>query len=408
MKIAFVVSAFPKLSETFIVNQITGLLEMGHDVRIFATRDDKDKNILADVIKYKLPNRTCYPPPKPKLRIFRILKSLGLLTCLFFQHPRITLSAMKFFLSNRNQSLLDFLQWIIPFIRHNFDIIHSHFGPNGLRCLCLKNIALRAKLINTFHGYDVTTYVREKGSDVYQELFRHADLFTYNSQATREKLLKLNCPDEKLEKVQMGVNVDLINFNEKTLTPGDTINILSVGRLIEMKGREYAIKAVARIAPQFPNINYQIVGNGPEYEPLLNLIEKLHMQEKIKLLGWVSSENLDSLYNSSHIFLHPSVVASDGNMEGQGVVLQEAQAAGLPVLATNHNAFPDSIIDGQSGFLVPERDVDALAEKLTWLCQNYDKWPEMGKTGRKFVEQTFDIKKLNQKLETIYFNLLQQ
>ena len=406
MKIAFVVSAFPILSETFIVSQIAGLLEMGHDVRIFAIRDGKDKNILADVIKYNLQERTSYPPPKPKHRIFRILKSLALLTCIFFQHPRTTLLAIKFFLSNRNQSLLDFLQWIIPFIHQDFDIIHSHFGPNGLRCICLKNIALRAKLINTFHGYDVTKYVREKGPDVYHDLFHHADLFTYNSQATREKLLNLNCPAEKLKKVQMGVNVELITFNEKSLSPDDTINILSVGRLVEMKGREYAIKAVAKLAQQFPNINYQIVGNGPDYDKLLNLIKKLHLQEKIKLLGWVSSEKLDSLYKSSHIFLHPSVTASDGNMEGQGVVLQEAQAAGLPVLATNHNAFPDSIIDGKSGFLVPERNVDALVEKLTWLCQNPHQWPEMGKTGRTFVEQNFEIKKLNQKLQEIYRNLL--
>jgi len=93
-------------------------------------------------------------------------------------------------------------------------------------------------------------------------------------------------------------------------------------------------------------------------------------------------------------------------MEGQGVVLAEAQAYGRPVIATKHNAFPDSIVEGKSGFLVPEKDVDALVEKLRYLIENPQIWAEMGRCGRVFVEEHFDSKVLNTRLERMYIDLL--
>ena len=93
-------------------------------------------------------------------------------------------------------------------------------------------------------------------------------------------------------------------------------------------------------------------------------------------------------------------------MEGQGVVLVEAQACGLPVVATKHNAFPETVCDGKSAFLVPEKDVDALAEKLEYLIIHPEIWPQMGTAGREYVQKNYDIKTLNQKLARIYQALL--
>ena len=89
-------------------------------------------------------------------------------------------------------------------------------------------------------------------------------------------------------------------------------------------------------------------------------------------------------------------------MEGQGLVLQEAQAMGLPVVSTWHNGIPEGVLDDVSGFLVPERDVHALAEKLFYLIEHPELWPAMGRAGRKFVEQRYDIKQLNKELVELY------
>jgi colanic acid/amylovoran biosynthesis glycosyltransferase len=87
-------------------------------------------------------------------------------------------------------------------------------------------------------------------------------------------------------------------------------------------------------------------------------------------------------------------------------VLQEAQAMGLPVVATFHNGFPESLLDGESGFLVPERNVEALAEKVEYLIENSQLWATMGKKGRAFVAENFDVNVLNKKLEQIYYQQL--
>ena len=148
------------------------------------------------------------------------------------------------------------------------------------------------------------------------------------------------------------------------------------------------------------------MGEGVLRPSLENLIAELGISNKVKLVGWKTHDELHKLYADSHIFILSSVTASDGDKEGQGLVLQEAQAMGLPVLSTLHNGIPDGVLDGKSGFLVPERDVDALAEKLNYLVEHPEVWSEMGLAGRKFVEQNYDINKLNDKLVQIYQDLL--
>jgi colanic acid/amylovoran biosynthesis glycosyltransferase len=405
LRIAFVADAFPLLSQSFVINQITGLLELGHDVQIFASYNPKEGCVHRDVEKYRLMERAHYDPQIPQNRVLSLLKAVRVVISLLLCHP--VLLARTFFLLYRQRVLS--LRWLFRFCRffgERFDIVHAHFGPSGIHALYLQQIGIRGKYITTFHGYDVSKYIREKGKDVYRELFKRQDLFTYNSDATKQKLLGLNCPPEKLIKVPMGVNLERMPFAERRVRGGEPVNILSVGRLVEMKGREYAIRAVASVRTRFPEIIYNIVGDGPLRQSLQHLINDLGVSNSVHVLGWVSSEQLDSLYQSSHIFLHPSVTASDGNMEGQGVVLLEAQAYGLPVVATMHGAFPESVLDGKSAFLVPERDVDALTERLEYLLGHPELWAQMGRWGRRFVEENYDLRKLNRQLADVYQALL--
>ncbi len=406
MKIAFIVESFPKLSETFIVNQITGMIDRGHEIQIFALKNSREEVIHTDVKEYQLNNMVHYLPPLPETRIARILKGAGLLLALFFKKPVVTIKALKYFFKVRQQTLFRYLHFLRPFYHDQFDIVHCHFGPNALRALSLKKTGFKGKLVTTFHGFDVTTYINTYGQHVYDDLFNTGDLHTYNSEATKNILISLECPAGKMIKLPMGVNLEKFPYKARTVDPDQPINILSVGRLVEMKGREYAIKAVARVAHQYPRIKYWIAGDGELKDRLQQLIYKSEMHDKIKILGWVESDKLIELYNQSHIFLHPSVKDSRGNMEGQGVVLIEAQAAGLPVIATNHNAFPTSMIDGVTGFLVSERDVSGIADKLIYLIEHKDQWPEIGKQGREFAQQ-FDINILNDKLEQIYLSLFE-
>src|SRR5262249_1197736 len=101
-------------------------------------------------------------------------------------------------------------------------------------------------------------------------------------------------------------------------------------------------------------------------------------------------------------------VTVDGDQEGQGLALQEAQACGLPVIATIHGALPEGLVDGESGFLVPERDVGALAERINYLVTQPERWVSLGFKGREFAGKHFDIHKLNHNLIAIYESLVER
>ena len=235
MKIAFIVYEFPKLSESFVVSQITGLLDMGHDVRIFADRNPQEPKINADVQKYHLIERACYIGPIPENKNIRRFKTLLLILPNLLKAPVRLSKSLKTLLARPEGLSYELLYYAFAFLRKEFDIIHCHFGPAGNIGSFLKQAGFGGKLITTFHGYDVTKYVNEHGTDVYNRLFGNGDLFTYNSEATEEKILALGCPPDRMVKLPMGINTDRIAFAERKVSGDGQINILSVGRLLDRK-----------------------------------------------------------------------------------------------------------------------------------------------------------------------------
>jgi len=402
MKIAFVAGIFPAISQSFVTKQITGLLELGHDVQIFANSNPHQSQVHDDVLKYNLLERTHYPPALPVNKMLRRLKALCSVSRAIIAKPILTLRAVSCLLRRKGGFSYKQLYFVLPFIHGDFDIVHAHFGVNGLQSLILKEIGFRCRLVTTFYGYDIATYIKQEGTQVYQKLFELGDLFTYISETGKERILALGVNPEKIVKIPMGIDLDGIPFKERRINPGQSINVLSVGRLVEMKGREYTIRAIAKLTEKYPDLKYNIVGDGVLRDSLQALIDELGVSDSICIHGWVDDRQLHEFYDEAHIFLHTSVEASNGNVEGQGVVLAEAQAYGIPVIATNHGAFPENVIDGKSGFLVPERDIHAIAERIDYLIENPGEWIEMGKSGRQFVEGRLDIKKLNKVLEQAY------
>jgi colanic acid/amylovoran biosynthesis glycosyltransferase len=132
------------------------------------------------------------------------------------------------------------------------------------------------------------------------------------------------------------------------------------------------------------------------------LIGELGVGEVVTLHGAKSGEYVREMMAQAHLFVMPSVTARDGDAEGQGLALQEAQASGLPVLATDHNGFSESIAPDRSGFLVPERDATQLAARLVYLLERPELWPGMGRAGRRHIEENYDISNLNRKLVELY------
>lgn len=132
------------------------------------------------------------------------------------------------------------------------------------------------------------------------------------------------------------------------------------------------------------------------------------MKDKVQLLGWKDQNEVVELFKASHLFIFTSVTTKDGNKESQALAVQEAQAVGLPLIATIYNGVPEGMLENRSGFLVPEKDVTQLTEKLDYLVNHPEIWSKMGHIGRAFVEEKFEISKVNQRLIQIYKSLFDE
>lgn len=412
MKIAFFLYRFPVLSETFILNQITGLLRRGHDIGIYAMIPGIEPVIHTDVERYGLSEHTFYyrtaPYRLPENKLIRLVRAMGLLITHVHKKPLPLLRSLNVLKFGRRASSLGVFYEVFPFFQHGvgkYDIVHCHFGPNGSLAALLKDVgALKGKIVTSFHGE--AGYIKERRPDGYASLFEIGDLFLPMSEREKDNLIKLGCSEQKIIVHRMGVDTSKFVFSPRRLRDDGRVRVLTVARLVEKKGVEYGIRAVAKVVERDPQVNYRIAGDGPLRSDLECLIDTLNLGDRVQLLGWKRQEEIVELMRETDILLAPSVTSQDGDQEGIPVVLMEALAQGLPVLSTWHSGIPELVRDGESGFLVPERDVDALAERLGHLAGHPEIWAEMGRAGRDYVETYFDINKLNDRLVNLYQFLL--
>jgi colanic acid/amylovoran biosynthesis glycosyltransferase len=403
MKIALIVNHFPALSETFILNQITGLIERGHEVHIYADDSRKEPKVHPEVEKYSLINRTYYNKIPPN-KFLRLLKAIGLLLANFHKNPILLMQTLNVFKYGNNAISLRlfYMAILMQHQKQSYDIIHCHFGYNGLVGIILRDIgAIQGKVITSFHGIDVSKYLKQWGKKKYDLLFQLGDIFLPISELWKSRLIELGC-NGKIIVHRMGIDCNKFCFTPRKLPVGGVVEIVTVARLTEKKGVEYAIRAVAKLAKIKPSLNYTIVGDGPLKESLQQLILQLGVDNIVTLVGWKNQQEVIEIIKNSDIMLAPSVTSRNGDREGIPVVLMETMAMGLPIVSTLHSGIPELIENGVSGFLVPERDVDALAEKLNYLVENPKIWHNMGAAGRAFVEKYYNIDKLNDKLVEIY------
>ncbi|HEY9748345.1 MAG TPA: glycosyltransferase, partial [Allocoleopsis sp.] len=347
----------------------------------------------------------------PENQIWRWVKGSGLLLMHSFKDPVLLGRSLNVLKYGKEAASFRLLYPTLPLLKQRpaYDIIHCHFGWSGLQSAFLRDIgALRGKLITTFHGFDITTSLKLFGDRLYDPLFRMGNLFLPISQRWQQRLIELGCDPQKIMVHRMGIDCQKFTFTPRQPDADGCIRLVTIARLVEKKGIEYGIRAVAQLAETYPNLEYHVVGDGPLRDTLSDLIQNLGVQNRVKLLGWKQDQEVLEILNQAHILLAPSVTSQDGDQEGIPVALMEAMAMGLPVISTFHSGIPELIEHGSSGFLVPERDADTLASKLSYLMEHPELWPQMGHAGRSYVETHYNIHQLNDRLVEIYQQLLLQ
>ena len=410
MKIAFIVGQFPLVSETFILNQITGLIDRGHVVDVFA-KSKKEQTVFHDEIeRYNLNSSVYYDLPLSQHYVVRQLQKLRVLLACIRTDSKATLNLLKMSEDSKQAISLRNLYAAAPLILHkksNYDIIQCHFGLNGLKGLMLRQLnVLQGKLVITFHGADVSKQLQTYGDNIYDPLWSNGDLFLPISEYWKNKIIALGCDKNKILVHHMGIDCDRFSFEPRSLQSDQTIRLISVCRLVEKKGMQYSIRAIAKLVETYKFIEYNIVGDGFQYEYLKNLIYELNAEKYINLVGWKKQDEVVKILRSSDIFIAPSITTSDGDQEGIPVAIMEAMAMGMPIVSTLHSGIPELVQDEISGFLVPEKDVEILCTKLAFLVENSDLWTELGRAGRHYIEKNYNINILNDNLENIFKELM--
>lgn len=404
-----IVSSFPAVTETFIINQVTGLLKEGVDVDIYSHyKPDASIRCHSKVEEYKLLNRTVYFNSMPESKITRI-NNIAKLVIEFKSIPGIKkiLRACNVFRYGKSAASL-YLTHVLYLLHAvpKYDIIHCQFGSVARFFLPFMDIgAFEGRLVISFRGYDATVDL-QRNKEIYKRLFDIGELFLPVSNSIRNTLIENGCRDDKIKVLYSGI--DVADFNPSNLpAPQDgVVHVATVGRLTGKKGIIYGLRAVQKVLQAGYGMRYTIVGEGMLRPELEDFIAQNNLSEYVVLAGWKSNAEVLDLLKNIHILIAPSITTDDGDQEGIPNILKEAMAMGKPVIATDHSGIPELVEDGTSGFIVPERDVGALADRLVYLINHPEKWPDFGQAGRARIENDYDINKLSRRLVSYYDEVL--
>lgn len=371
MKVSFFLLKFPLSSETFVLNQITAFIDMGHEVEIVALQKGDTQHTHAAWEKYGLAAKTRWLQDEPQGRLaklrYRACKTLPGL------HRAATWKALNFTrYGDESRNLI--LSAICAQVSQPFgaDVFIAHFGPAGVTAAKLRELGvLRGKIATIFHGIDISSReVLSHYTPEYQQLFRRGDLMLPISELWAGRLKSMGCPPEKIAVSRMGVDMTRFTY-----------------RPVKAPGVAF---------------RYRILGIGPWERRLRTLIEQYQLEDVIEMPGFKPSHEVKAMLDDADVFLLPSITGTDGDMEGIPVALMEAMAVGIPVVSTVHSGIPELVEAGKSGWLVPENDAQALAARLAEFSRiDHDTLESVITRAREKVAQDFNQQAINRQLASL-------
>lgn len=374
MRISFCVSSFPALSQTFVTSQVLHAVRSGHDVTVIC------KAIEADTL--------LSPEDQALLRRVRIV---------IWPSPKASLlERLPTALRDRLVARLDRDAWRR---QANADVVIAHFGYRGAAVArAQRGWRQRPPLVTVFHGRDVSVELRRDRMARYQDLFAEGDLHLTVNTPFAKQLISCGAPAARVESHHLGIPVSRYQFSIPDRA--GAVRFLSVCRLVEKKGLDIAIDALALLHDRHPEIDwrYDIGGEGPLAAALKAQVALAGLEGRVSFVGPLPHEDVLQRMSQAHALLAPSVTAADGDQEGIPVTLMEGMALGTPVCATRHSGIPELVSHGETGLLSDERDVEGLYSNILSLVHNPQMAATMTKAARRKIESEFNEDRQNTRL----------
>jgi glycosyltransferase involved in cell wall biosynthesis len=281
-------------------------------------------------------------------------------------------------------------------------VLHVYFGHIGVHLLPLLEIS-PVPVVVSFHGADAQLDTQgEAFAASARRVLERAKLVLARSDSLLRRLEAFGCNPRKLRLHRTGLPLEEIDYHARTPPPTGAWRFVQACRLIEKKGLPTTLRAFAAFRQQFPASTLTIAGEGPMRAALGGMARELRILDHVKFTGFLSQPDLRALFDASHVFLHPSEVAGEGDQEGVPNSMLEAMASGLPIVATHHGGIPEAVEHETSGLLVQERDHRAMTAAMLRLAGDPALYEVMGAAASRKVRADFDLHKQTRILENLY------
>ncbi len=400
MKILYITAKFPNRIQPWFANSVAQVIKNQGEVCILSIlKGDTEYIQIVDQLGLKKNSRwVVLPGHAGYMSVFFKFISIVLFSPMqcckgMLLEPGRTYSSTLKRLAN--------MAFLSPYFNlKGFNVVHSHSEIVGYLLLPIVE-ALKLPHVFTFHGL-TPSGVPGLDAEKRLEYLDKVDLVLVNTEFAKQQIVCMGCDERKVKIIPQGIDLCKFRFDYHVPRIGDKILLLSVGRLTLDKGHDYTIDAVNLLIKEGVSVSLRIVGQGPDLNRLKRKIMECNLEDKIRIVTDITEEQLLAVYRESDIFILSSIISEDGWQETQGVVVQEAQAAGCLVVATRTGGIPECIKDGSTGFLVEQKSSEAIAHKIKWLASNISMWMSWKRAARMHVELNYDIEKIGQKMMNIY------
>lgn len=286
------------------------------------------------------------------------------------------------------------------------EAILCHFGHIALRLLPVAE-ALMVPLVAHFHGLDLSSGLRNKWYrwSLLGHIRRFSDVVVVGSHQ-KKWMLDHGMPRHRVHLIPCGVPTS--DFQPAINVPRRGIRFITVSRLTEFKGVDYSIRAFAILLQRAPDATLTIIGDGPEFSRLSDLVTTLGLADRVIMAGSLPQSAVRRHLQDSDVFLQHSLVGRNGWVEGFGVSIAEAAACGLPVVVTECGGIIDQVVDGQTGFVIAQRDVSAMAAAMVRLSEDRELRIRLGAAARERMESRFDTPGQTEKLERVLMTAMRR
>lgn len=394
MQFAYLYSRYPVISQTFCDTEMLALERRGWSFEIGSIHPPHTSLRHEHAARLQAP--IYYAPPPEILKIYeRRARVDGTWpVALVARHEQRYGPAAKATLRARNA-----LYFAQLFVRHGVERFHVHFANRAAQTALFVKAISGIPFSVTAHGQD---FMVDLGSvELLREICAEADFVAAETDYSAG-LLRERCPDAaaKIHRIYNGM--DLANFpDDSAILPNETVRLLSVGRLVEFKGFKYLVEACAELQRRGCPFLCEVIGDGPLREELAQQIEQLQLTELVVLSGSRSQDEVFARLRASDIFVLPSIVDRAGASDIFPTVILEAMASRRPVVSTTVAGIPESVVDRETGLLVPPNDSAALAAALEKLIRDPNLRRDFSAAGRRRVETNFSIEFTVQPLEEL-------